>query len=189
MILDSQLNFSDSQAVTASAVGTNVIDLSVDRSIGSGEPMAVMFVVEVDADATGAATINFQYFFEQVFTDVNVVTVEVAQQSRIVPRPTATWRAMLVSTAMQIGVPDEAAVALLGDLPVWHTFPSYTVASAQSVPRVIREVYSDMVDPRLRAFAARRAVRARRIQSVIRRHGRAGDRHPPRRAHPRRAGT
>ena len=52
MILDSQTKFSDSQAVTASAVGTNVIDLSVARSIGSGEPMAVMFVVEVAADQT-----------------------------------------------------------------------------------------------------------------------------------------
>ena len=52
MFLDSQNKFSDSQAVTASAVGTNVIDLSVARSIGSGEPMAVMFVVEVAADQT-----------------------------------------------------------------------------------------------------------------------------------------
>ena len=52
MILDSQQKFSDSQAVTTDAVGTNVIDLSAARSIGSGEPMAVMFVVEVAADQT-----------------------------------------------------------------------------------------------------------------------------------------
>lgn len=52
MILDAQMQFSDSQAVTADAVGTNVIDLSVDRSIGNGEPMAVMFSVEVAADQT-----------------------------------------------------------------------------------------------------------------------------------------
>jgi hypothetical protein len=50
MILDSQLKFSDSQAITTDAVGTNVIDLAVARSIGTGEPMAVMFVVEVAAD-------------------------------------------------------------------------------------------------------------------------------------------
>ena len=61
MILDSQLKFSDSQAVTASAVGTNVIDLSVARSVGSGEPMAVMFVVEVAADQT---TGDEDYTFE-----------------------------------------------------------------------------------------------------------------------------
>ena len=52
MILDAQMQFSDSQAITADAVGTNVIDLGADRSIGTGEPMAVMFVVEVAADQT-----------------------------------------------------------------------------------------------------------------------------------------
>ena len=52
MYLDALLQFSDSQAVTADAVGTNVIDLSVNRSIGNGEPMAVVFVVEVAADQT-----------------------------------------------------------------------------------------------------------------------------------------
>jgi hypothetical protein len=52
MYIDSLLQFSDAQAVTTTAVGTNVIDLSVDRSIGNGEPMAVVFVVDVAADQT-----------------------------------------------------------------------------------------------------------------------------------------
>lgn len=52
MILDAQHQFSDSQAVTADAVGTNVLDLSVSRALGNGEPMGVLFVVEVDADQT-----------------------------------------------------------------------------------------------------------------------------------------
>lgn len=52
MFLDAQTLFSDAQAVTASAVGTNVIDLSLDRSIGNGEPMAVLFSVDVAADQT-----------------------------------------------------------------------------------------------------------------------------------------
>ncbi len=52
MILDAQLQFSDSQAVTADAVGTNVIDLVTARSIGNGEPMGVVFIVEVAADQT-----------------------------------------------------------------------------------------------------------------------------------------
>lgn len=52
MILDSQLEFSDAQAVTVDAVGTNVLDLSLDRSIGNGEPMGVLFTVDVAADQT-----------------------------------------------------------------------------------------------------------------------------------------
>lgn len=52
MILDKQLMFSDSQAITADAVGSNVIDLTEARSIGNGEPLAVVFVVEVAADQT-----------------------------------------------------------------------------------------------------------------------------------------
>lgn len=51
MILDEQMQFSDSQALTVTgAVGTNVIDLGADRSIGNGEPMGVLFVVEEAAD-------------------------------------------------------------------------------------------------------------------------------------------
>ena len=52
MLLDAHNQFSSSQAVTTDAVGTNVIDLSVDRSIGNGEPMAVVFNVIVAADQT-----------------------------------------------------------------------------------------------------------------------------------------
>lgn len=52
MILDAQQQFSDSQALTATALSTNVIDLSADRSIGNGEPMCVVINVEVAADQT-----------------------------------------------------------------------------------------------------------------------------------------
>lgn len=61
MILDAQNLFSDAQAITADAVGTNVIDLSLDRSIGNGEPMAVLFTVDVAADQT---TGDEDYTFE-----------------------------------------------------------------------------------------------------------------------------
>ncbi len=52
MYLDAQSQFSDSQAVTVSAVGTNVIDLSQDRSIGNGEALSIVFTVIVTADQT-----------------------------------------------------------------------------------------------------------------------------------------
>ena len=54
MILDAQAQFSDAQAVTTDAVGDNVIDLGLDRSLGTGEPMAVVFTVDVAADQTSS---------------------------------------------------------------------------------------------------------------------------------------
>ena len=60
--LDAGNQFSDSQALTVTGgVGTNVIDLSQDRSIGNGEAMAVVFYVEVAADQT---TGDEDYTFE-----------------------------------------------------------------------------------------------------------------------------
>lgn len=52
MFIDAQNLFSDAQAVTTDAVGTNVIDLSVNRALGNGEPMGVLFTIDVAADQT-----------------------------------------------------------------------------------------------------------------------------------------
>lgn len=61
MYIDAENQFSDAQAVTTDAVGTNVIDLSLNRSIGNGEPMAVVFAITTDADqTTGDEDYTFQ---------------------------------------------------------------------------------------------------------------------------------
>lgn len=61
MFLDADLQLSNSQALTATAVGSNTVDLSSDRSIGNGEPMAVVFYVEVAADqGTGDEDYTFE---------------------------------------------------------------------------------------------------------------------------------
>lgn len=71
MYLDSQSLFSDAQALTATAVGTNVIDLGVARSIGNGEAMAVVFVVDVAADQT---TGDEDYTFDVEYSSVAAQT-------------------------------------------------------------------------------------------------------------------
>ena len=64
MYIDDKTRLSDSQAVTADAVGTNVYDMGVARSIGSGEPMAIMFTVDVAADqVTGDEDYTFDIEF------------------------------------------------------------------------------------------------------------------------------
>ena len=60
MITDALLQLSSAQAVTASAVSTNTIDLGQARDIGQGEDLYVVFGVDVAATAAGAATVNFQ---------------------------------------------------------------------------------------------------------------------------------
>lgn len=60
MILDSLLNFSDAQALSATGASTNSIDLGAERRVGTGEPMAV--VVTVDTALAGTSpTFAFAY--------------------------------------------------------------------------------------------------------------------------------
>lgn len=92
MILDAQLQFSDSQALTATALSTNVVDLgAVDRNVMVGEPMAVVFNVEVAADQT---TGDEDYTF----------AVEVGSDAGI-----TTARKLLGSRAFESGTPDAPA--------------------------------------------------------------------------------
>jgi hypothetical protein len=64
MYIDALLLLSDAQAVTADAVSTNTIDLgnvTPKRAIGTGEPMGIVFTVDVAADATtGDETYSFE---------------------------------------------------------------------------------------------------------------------------------
>lgn len=75
MILDADLEFSNAQALTATALGTNVIDLSVARDIGSGDPMAVVFVCTVAADqTTGDEDYTFQVEYASDAAQTTAVT-------------------------------------------------------------------------------------------------------------------
>lgn len=67
MYIDSQLLFSDAQAVSADAGSTNVVDLGIARNLFDGEPMAVVLSVDVAADGT---TTDETYEF-QIETDDN----------------------------------------------------------------------------------------------------------------------
>lgn len=60
MITDALLQLSAAQAVTASAVSTNTVDLGTARDIGTGESLEVDITVDTTVTAAGAATVNFQ---------------------------------------------------------------------------------------------------------------------------------
>lgn len=60
MLTDALLQLSSAQAVTASAVSTNTIDLGTSRDLGGGRQLYAVFDVDVAATAVGAATVNFE---------------------------------------------------------------------------------------------------------------------------------
>lgn len=60
MITDKLLQLSAAQAVTASAVSTNTIDLGLARDMAPGTQLYANFTVDQTATAAGAATVTFE---------------------------------------------------------------------------------------------------------------------------------
>jgi len=59
MYMDKQLEFSDGQAITATADSTNVIDLGVGRNLGVGERLYLMLdVTEAFTDSSSDSTVT-----------------------------------------------------------------------------------------------------------------------------------
>lgn len=54
MIHDAQLLLSDAQVITATAVSTNVIDTSIIRDIGTGDPLYLVVTVDVAFTDSGS---------------------------------------------------------------------------------------------------------------------------------------
>lgn len=59
-MLDALLQLSAAQAVTASAVSTNTIDLGVARDLAPGKDIYAVFSVDTTVTAAGAGTVTFQ---------------------------------------------------------------------------------------------------------------------------------
>ncbi len=76
MIIDAQNLFSDDQALTATAVSTNVIDLGIDRNVGIGEPMAAVVTLSVaadDADADETYVVTLETDDNSSFSSATVI--------------------------------------------------------------------------------------------------------------------
>lgn len=150
--LDAENQFSDSQAVTADATGTNVIDLSQDRSIGNGEAMAAVFYVEVAADqGTGDESYTFEVEYS---SDAAQTTDRQLMGRRIFEAGTPTAPAQnadLLVAGFKVIIPipptelseSEQFIGIRYD--VGGTTPSIT-CSAYLMPMSTVDQYNDYVD-------------------------------------------
>lgn len=58
--VDAQNTYSDAQALTVTAVSTNLIDHGQDRNLGVGKPLGIVITVDVAAAGGGTLTISLQ---------------------------------------------------------------------------------------------------------------------------------
>lgn len=92
MMIDKQHQFSSAQALTATALATNVYDLTADRSIGNGTPMGILFTCTVAADQT---TGDEDYTFDiEYASDSGITTARKLIGRRIFESGTPTAPAM-----------------------------------------------------------------------------------------------
>jgi hypothetical protein len=78
MIIDAQHLYSDAQALTVTAVSTNLIDHGQDRNLGLGEPLAVVVCVDVAAAGGGTLVITLQTDDNAAFSSAATVTLTAA---------------------------------------------------------------------------------------------------------------
>jgi len=120
MITDALLQLSAAQAVTATAVSTNTIDLSVNRDVGAGEDIYAVFGVDVSAAAAGLATVNFEVISS---ASANLAAPTVIASSGAIPK------ADLVAGRAPISIPIPQSA--LTSLPIGQRYLGvrYTVTT------------------------------------------------------------
>jgi len=143
MYLDAQQLFSDAQALTATAVSTNLIDLGSDRNIGVGEQMCVVINFDVGADFT---TTDETYQFDLQTDDNSSFSSATVVNRRVV----ANADAALINSAgkrLVLALPADNSVEryLRLNFTLAGTTPSATVtAHLQPMSMVQAEaVYAD----------------------------------------------
>lgn len=104
MLTDALLQLSSAQAVTATAVSTNTIDLSQARDIGPGEELHVSIAVDTAATAAGAATVNFQLITS---ASANLSSPTIIAQTDAIPKASLT-----AGARFDLSVPHQTLTAL-----------------------------------------------------------------------------
>lgn len=88
MWTDALLQLSSVQAVTASAVSANCIDLARAADASAGEPLYIAITVDQTVAAAGAATVNFQAISSP---NANLSSPTVLAQTGAIPKAELTY--------------------------------------------------------------------------------------------------
>lgn len=94
MFLDSQLLFSDAQAITAAATSTNTLDLGAVRDIGTGQNLFVVVTVDIAFTDTGSdSTLTVTLWGDSTTT----LTPDATQDLFVIPALTAAGATFIAS--------------------------------------------------------------------------------------------
>lgn len=140
--VDAQLLFSDAQALTVTAVSTNIIDLGADRNIGIGRPMAIVTQLDVAADA-GTAD---ETYTAQLQTDDNAAFSSATSVGGVITITRGNPAGTMFIVPLPIGTETERFLRL--NYTLGGTTPSVTVTSyLQPVDMAITPIvhYADNV--------------------------------------------
>lgn len=123
MIVDAQLMFSEAQALTATAVSTNIIDLKKDVDIGLTRELFIAVVVGVAADYTSA---NETYAIN-IQTDDNASFSSASTIGETVNLDTAAKRAAGYVALLKVPTENEQYLRL--NYTLGGTTPSVTLSA------------------------------------------------------------
>ncbi len=134
MYIDSLLEFSDAQALTATGASTNVVDLGSDRDIGVGCPLWVVITLGAAADGTTGDetyTVALQTDDNSSFssaTDIASVSIprgSAAGSQFVIGVPYANERYLRLNYTLGGTTPSVTVSAhLTGQLPrKWQAYP------------------------------------------------------------------
>lgn len=124
MIIDLQTKFSDAQAVTATAISTNVVDLrgnlttnpaTIDDGVTPGQDVWLFILVTTAATAAGAATVTF--------------SLESDSDTALSTSPTVHWTSSAIGKATLVAGYVVARIKLPSDNYERYLGVRYTVAT------------------------------------------------------------
>lgn len=118
MIIDRLLEFSDAQALTATAASTNVIDLGSDAAVGPGRPLWVVITIDVELDGT---TPTFQAALQTDDNDSFASPTVIAESEQ--------FSALAAVDKIVIGVPYSNERYLRLNYTLGGTSPTVTVSA------------------------------------------------------------